>query len=58
MVIVGARPLRRVEDCPGSSFGRGSDIVGVFIQCATHAWHRDDSSCKKRRENDKSSPNS
>ena len=39
MVIVGARSLRRVEDCPGSSFGRGLDIVGVFIQCAIHAWH-------------------
>ena len=38
MVMVGARSLRRV-DWPGSSFGRGSDIVGVCIQCAIHAWH-------------------
>lgn len=39
MVIVGARSLRRVDDWPGSSFGRGSDMVEVSIQCAIHAWH-------------------
>lgn len=37
IVIVGARSLRRVDDWPGSSFERGSDIMGVSIQGAIHA---------------------